>query len=89
MRPPRLRIVALSLLAGIAGSVGAQVPGQNNAITDVPGISVGHFTGADAGTTVVLAASATLFAGFYPILSAARLEGPQSFAHWMWLDSWR
>jgi dolichyl-phosphate-mannose--protein O-mannosyl transferase len=38
---------------------------------------------------IVLAASATLFAGFYPILSAARLEGPQSFAHWMWLDSWR
>ena len=47
MRPPRLRIVALSLLAGIAGSAGAQVPGQNNAITDVPGISVGHYTGAD------------------------------------------
>jgi dolichyl-phosphate-mannose--protein O-mannosyl transferase len=37
----------------------------------------------------VLAASAALFAGFYPILSAAPLAGPQSFAHWMWLDSWR
>ena len=59
MRPPRLRIVALSLLAGIAGPAGAQVPGQNNAITDVPGISVGHYTGADTGTTVVLAASTT------------------------------
>jgi L-aminopeptidase/D-esterase-like protein len=59
MRPPRLRTVALLLLAGTAGSAGAQVPGQNNAITDVPGISVGHFTGADAGTTVVLAASTT------------------------------
>ena len=34
-------------------------PGPNNAITDVPGISVGHYTGVDAGTTVVLAASAT------------------------------
>jgi dolichyl-phosphate-mannose--protein O-mannosyl transferase len=38
---------------------------------------------------VVLAASVALFAGFYPILSAAPLAGPQSFAHWMWLDSWR
>ena len=37
----------------------------------------------------VLAGSLALFAGFYPILSAAQLEGPQSFAHWMWLDSWR
>jgi dolichyl-phosphate-mannose--protein O-mannosyl transferase len=38
---------------------------------------------------LVLAGSAVLFAGFYPILSAAALESPQSFAHWMWLDSWR
>jgi dolichyl-phosphate-mannose--protein O-mannosyl transferase len=38
---------------------------------------------------LVLAASVALFAGFYPILSAAPLAGPQSFAHWMWLDSWR
>jgi dolichyl-phosphate-mannose--protein O-mannosyl transferase len=37
----------------------------------------------------VLAGSLALFAGFYPILSAAALAGPQSFAHWMWLDSWR
>jgi dolichyl-phosphate-mannose-protein mannosyltransferase len=36
-----------------------------------------------------LAASVTLFGGFYPILSAAPLAGPQSFAHWMWLNSWR
>jgi L-aminopeptidase/D-esterase-like protein len=34
-------------------------PGPNNAITDVPGISVGHDTGSDSGTTVVLAANAT------------------------------
>jgi dolichyl-phosphate-mannose--protein O-mannosyl transferase len=40
-------------------------------------------------TLAVLAGSLALFAGFYPILSAARLESPQSFAHWMWLDSWR
>jgi len=33
--------------------------------------------------------SAALFAFFWPILSAAPLEGPQSFSHWMWLDSWR
>ena len=47
------------LLAGVAPSSWAQVTGPHNAITDVPGISVGHSTGADAGTTVVLAASAT------------------------------
>lgn len=38
---------------------------------------------------LTLAASVALFAWFYPILSAAPLEGPMSFAHWMWLDSWR
>jgi L-aminopeptidase/D-esterase-like protein len=62
MRPSRLRAVVLFvllLLTGIAGSSWAQAPGQNNAITDVPGISVGHFTGGDAGATVVLAASPT------------------------------
>jgi dolichyl-phosphate-mannose--protein O-mannosyl transferase len=37
----------------------------------------------------VLAGSVALFAGFYPILSAAALESPQSFVHWMWLDRWR
>ena len=37
----------------------------------------------------VLAASVALFAVFYPILSAAALEGAHSFATWMWLDSWR
>jgi L-aminopeptidase/D-esterase-like protein len=57
MRPPRLRTVVLLLLTGLAGSAWAQTAGQNNAITDVPGISVGHYTGADAGTTVVLGAS--------------------------------
>jgi L-aminopeptidase/D-esterase-like protein len=35
----------------------AQVPGPNNAITDVPGITVGHFTGDLTGTTVVRAAA--------------------------------
>ena len=59
MRPPRLRTAALLMLTGIAASAWAQAPGPNNAITDVPGISVGHYTGADAGTTVVLAASTT------------------------------
>jgi dolichyl-phosphate-mannose-protein mannosyltransferase len=37
----------------------------------------------------VLAGSLAVFAGFHPILSAAALAGEQSFAHWMWLDSWR
>lgn len=59
MKPPRLRSVVMLWLAGIAGSAGAQVPGPNNAITDVPGISVGHYTGVDSGTTVVRAASTT------------------------------
>lgn len=36
-----------------------------------------------------LAGSLAIFAWFYPILSAAPLDGPQSFNHWMWLDSWR
>jgi dolichyl-phosphate-mannose--protein O-mannosyl transferase len=38
---------------------------------------------------LALAGSVALFAYFYPILAAAPLESPQSFAHWMWLDSWR
>ncbi len=37
----------------------------------------------------VLAASAALFAWFYPILSAAPLERTNSFLVWTWLDSWR
>lgn len=37
----------------------------------------------------VLAASTAVFAIFFPILSAAALEGPMSFTHWMWLDGWR
>lgn len=37
----------------------------------------------------ILAASLGVFAIFFPILSAAPLEGPMSFADWMWLDSWR
>jgi len=52
-------VLALLSFAGLAASAWAQVPGQHNAITDVPGISVGHYTGTEAGTTVVLAASAT------------------------------
>lgn len=56
MRPsPRRRDIALLLLAGFAGTAWALTPGPHNAITDVPGISVGHHTGSDAGTTVVLA----------------------------------
>ncbi|MFA6219574.1 MAG: phospholipid carrier-dependent glycosyltransferase [Erythrobacter sp.] len=36
-----------------------------------------------------LVASVALFAWFYPILSAAPLARPDSFAVWTWLDSWR
>jgi len=48
---------ALLLLAATAGSAWAQSPGPNNAITDVPGITVGHSTGADSGVTVVIGSS--------------------------------
>lgn len=34
-------------------------------------------------------ASAALFATFFPILTAAPLEGPLSFAWWTWLNGWR
>jgi dolichyl-phosphate-mannose--protein O-mannosyl transferase len=37
----------------------------------------------------ILAASAGLFAWFFPILAALPLEGPGSYATWMWLHSWR
>ncbi|MFL6661670.1 MAG: P1 family peptidase [Rhizobacter sp.] len=59
MRPSRLRAVVLLLFTAACGSSWALSTGANNAITDVPGISVGHFTGTDTGTTVVLGASAT------------------------------
>ena len=48
--------VAFVALSVVASPGWAQVPGPNNAITDVPGIRVGHFTGNPlTGTTVVLA----------------------------------
>ncbi len=34
-------------------------------------------------------ASLLVFAGFYPILSAAPLAGPMSFLDWAWIDGWR
>lgn len=37
----------------------------------------------------VPAASLALFAVFLPVLSAAPLDGPMSFAAWTWLESWR
>jgi L-aminopeptidase/D-esterase-like protein len=59
MRPGQLRAAALLSLMAMAGSAWAQTPGENNAITDVPGISVGHHTESDSGTTVVLSAGPT------------------------------
>ena len=51
------------LIMGLAMISRAEMPGPNNAITDVPGIEVGHYTGleyssangAATGTTVILA----------------------------------
>jgi len=37
----------------------------------------------------VLAGSAAMFAYFWPILSAAPLDGRDAFLHWAWLESWR
>ena len=39
----------------------------------------------EAGLALALA----LFAGFFPIISAAPLDGDQAFLRWMWFDSWR
>ena len=36
-----------------------------------------------------LVGSVLVFAWFYPILSAAPLQGPDSFAVWTWIDGWR
>ena len=36
-----------------------------------------------------LIGSVLVFAWFYPIISAAPLAGPDSFAQWTWLKSWR
>jgi dolichyl-phosphate-mannose--protein O-mannosyl transferase len=37
----------------------------------------------------VVGISIALFAWFYPILSAAPLEGTHAFEKWMWYDGWR
>ncbi|BDI61512.1 phospholipid carrier-dependent glycosyltransferase [Qipengyuania nanhaisediminis] len=37
----------------------------------------------------VLAASALVFALFYPIIAAGPLDGPQSFLDWAWFAGWR
>lgn len=37
----------------------------------------------------VLAGSVVLFAAFWPILTAAQLDGRKAFEAWMWLRTWR
>jgi L-aminopeptidase/D-esterase-like protein len=59
MRPDRLRAAVLLSFTALAATAWGQTPGENNAITDVPGITVGHHTDGDSGTTVVLSASPT------------------------------
>ena len=34
-------------------------------------------------------ASVALFAVFFPIMTAAPLEGPRSFVWWTWIEGWR
>ena len=36
-----------------------------------------------------IGASIGAFVVFYPILTAAELEGPMSFANWTWIEGWR
>ena len=38
---------------------------------------------------LTIAVSVALFAFYWPILTAAKLHGPQSFLTWTWLHSWR
>jgi dolichyl-phosphate-mannose-protein mannosyltransferase len=38
---------------------------------------------------LVLAGSIGMFVFFWPILTAAPLDGPDAFLRWTWLDSWR
>ena len=39
--------------------------------------------------TVIVLGSAGLFANFYPILTAAPLDGEMAFLDWAWIDGWR
>ena len=56
MKASDICAVVFVALSSDASPGWAQVPGPNNAITDVPGIRVGHFTGNPlTGTTVVIA----------------------------------
>lgn len=41
------------------------------------------------GPLVALVGACGIFAYFWPILSAAPLDGPDPFLRWTWLDSWR
>ena len=38
---------------------------------------------------LTLAGACALFAYFWPILTAAPLEGPDAFTRWTWIESWR
>lgn len=38
---------------------------------------------------LLVGAAVAVFVDFYPIIAAMKLGDPQSFNHWMWLDSWR
>lgn len=40
-------------------------------------------------TPVALAAAGAMFLYFYPVISAARLDGKRAFEQWTWLPTWR
>ena len=45
--------------------------------------------GARVFPTLIVLTAVTLFAWFYPILTAAPLDGEMAFLDWAWLESWR
>jgi len=55
-------------------------------------LALGDLCGTPAGRWIahgVLGLSVGFFALFYPVLSAAPLDDPMSFASWAWLEGWR
>jgi hypothetical protein len=59
-------------------------PAYDDVLLDVYDFLEARIRAAEAAGT-----SAALFAYFWPVLSAAPLDGRDAFQRWTWLDSWR
>ena len=46
-------------------------------------------SGRRAVPAIVVAGTGALFLWFFPILTAASLDGEMAFLEWAWLESWR